>query len=170
MKIAVVAYSLTGNNGRLAQSVAQKINAEYIRVTEAKQRTTGTIMQDLMFNRTPRTEPETLGNYDLILFFGPVWCGQVATPLKGYLRLMPNNMCRYAFCSISGGADGPNPKLAAELKKITDREPVAVVDLHIADLLPKETKPTRKITSAYSISPDEVEKLAEAIIHAMKVF
>lgn len=168
MRTAVVSYSLTGNNGRLAKSVAQKMAAEHITVTEQKQRTTATIMQDLMFGRTPRTEPVTLGNYDLVLFFGPVWCGQVATPLRGYLKLLINKRCRYVFCSISGGADGPNPKLAAELRKITERDPDAVVDLHIADLLPKDPRPTRKITSAYSISPGEVEKLADTIVNTVK--
>ncbi len=168
MKTAVVSYSFTGNNGKLAQNVARKIAADYIPVTEQKERTTGTIMGDLMLGRTPRTEPQTLPNYDLIVFIGPVWCGHVATPLRGYLRLITNNMCRYAFCSISGGAEGANPKLAGELQKLTDREPGAVIDLHIADLMPQNPKPTWKMTSAYKLSMADVEKLADTVVDAIK--
>jgi hypothetical protein len=72
-------------------------------------------------------------------------------------EIIKTNRHRYAFISISGGADGPNPKLAGELEKRAGTEPGALIDLHIADLLPSDPKPTRKITSAYRINSEDIE-------------
>lgn len=144
MKIAVISYSLTGNNEALAKSVAEEFAAEHIKIKEPKSRTMGSIILDMIFKKTPQVQPMPgkLENYDLILFFGPIWIGQVATPLRAYLKYLLTNPCRYAFISISGGALGPNLKLADELKKRTGKEPIALIDLHIADLLPADPKPT----------------------------
>lgn len=170
MKTMVISYSLTGNNEALANRIAEEFEAERIKITEPKPRTMGTIVLDLIFKRTPKVQPipDRLKNHDLILFFGPVWIGQVATPLRAYLKQLENNPCRYAFISISGGADGPNPKLADELKKRVGREPVAVIDLHIADLLPSDPKPTRKITSAYQLNNEDIKKLTNTIVKTVK--
>ena len=57
MNTAVISYSLTGNNDALAKSIAGKLSAEHISVTEAKNRKTGAIIADLLFNRTPKVLP-----------------------------------------------------------------------------------------------------------------
>lgn len=170
MKIAVVAYSLTGNNEAVAQRVAEEFSAEYIGIAESKRRTMGSIVLDGIFNRTPQVKPmpDKLDNYDLILFWGPVWMGQVATPLRAYLKHIQKIHSRYAFISISGGADGPNPKLAGELKKRTGKEPLALINLYIADLLPSDPKPVRKDTSAYRLNSEDVQKLTAAIVKTIR--
>jgi hypothetical protein len=104
----------------------------------------------------------------LILFFGLVWLGQVATPLRAYLKHLKTNPCRYAFISISGGADGANLKLAGELKNRVGKEPIALIDLHIADLLPSDPKPTRKVTSAYQINSGDIKKLTNIIVKTVR--
>jgi hypothetical protein len=168
MKIAVVSYSMTGNNDALARSVAGTLGAEHIKVAEDKPRTNGTIVSDLLFNRTPRLQqPDGLDGYDLVLLFGPVWLGTVATPLRAYLKRLKENKTKYAFVSISGGADGPNPKLAGELKKRTGYEPLAVVDLHIADLLPAEPKPQRQDTQDYKLRGGDIERLTSTVVKAV---
>jgi hypothetical protein len=156
MKIVVISYSLNGNNEALAKSIAQEFAVEHIKITKSKHRNMGSIVLDLIFNWTPQVQPmpERLENYDLILFFGPVWMGQVATPLRAYLKHLNTSPCRYAFISISGGADGENLKLAGELKKRAGKEPIALIDLHIADILPFDPKPVRKDTMAYRINTE----------------
>lgn len=170
MKTIVISYSLTGNNEALASSVAEELRAERIRITEPKPRTTGTIFLDLIFKRTPKIQqmPERLKNHDLVLFFGPVWIGQVATPLHAYLKQLEKNPCKYAFISICGGVAGPNPKLADELKNRTGREPAAVIDLRIASLLPPGLKPTMKTTSAYRLSNEDIKKLTDTVMKTLK--
>lgn len=166
MKIKIVSFSLTGNNEALADSVSKELSAEHIRIFEPKPRTMGSVILDIFFNRTPQVKPtpESIKQYDLILFFGPIWMGQIATPLRPYLKHLKTYPHKYAFVSISGGADSTNPKLAAELKKRTGADPTSLIDLHIADLLPANPKPTRKDTSAYRINGDDIKKMTNTIV------
>jgi hypothetical protein len=166
MKTVVVSYSLTGNNGDLAASLAATLGAEHVRITEPNPRTAGTIVLDKVFKRTPKiTLPvENIAEYDLVLFVGPVWMGQIATPFRACFRQLGQEIGRYAFVSISGGAEGANPKLAHELRERLGKEPVCLIDLHIADLLPSEPEPTRKDTMAYRINEREVEHLTDVVV------
>jgi len=166
MKTIVISYSLTGNNDDLAARVAAALEAEHIRITEPKTRTMGTIVLDTVFGRTPKIimPVEDIETYDLVLFLGPVWMGQIATPFRACFRQLGPKIGKYAFISISGGAEGSNPKLADELRKRLGREPVCLIDLHIADLLPSEPEPTRKDTMGYRIDGKEVEHLTDTIM------
>jgi len=166
MELLIVSYSLTGNNNDLAISLAKSLKAENIVVTESKMRTMSTIIFDLLLNRVPKiTLPEiNAEDYNMVIFVGPVWMGNVATPLRLYFKKLRLKIKQYAFISISGGADGPNPKLAAELKKRLGKEPVALIDMHIADLLAPEPKPTRDDTMHYRINEKDVNFLTAAII------
>jgi hypothetical protein len=105
---------------------------------------------------------------DLIIFVGPVWMGNVAIPLRAYFQLLIDKLGQYAFVSISGGASGPNPRLASELKKRTGKEPAALIDLHIADLLPKDPKPTRKDTQSYHLTDRDVKNLADKVVKTLR--
>ena len=165
-KICVISYSLTGNNEALAASVARALDAEHLRVVESARRTMGTIVLDVIFKRTPRVQValKEIEQYDLVVFVAPVWMGQIATPLRACLRELQSRIKGYAFVSICGGADGPNPKLAGELSRRLKREPVSVLELHIADLLPPEPKPERKDTMVYRVNESEVGKLTEAVL------
>ena len=163
MKTNVISYSLTGNNDRLAHSLAEVLGAEHVRITELKERTIKRTAFDMLLNRTPRVEYHgNLKRHDgTVIFVGPVWMGGVASPFRDCFKNLRKPGGPYAFVSISGGADGPNPKLAGELKKRLRREPAAVVDMHIADLLPSEPKPTRDDTGTYQITEEEARALAK---------
>lgn len=170
MKVLVVSYSLTGNNEAIAKRVASQLAADHVRITETKERTMGAIAADMMFNRTPRIDQglDELEGADLVVIVGPVWMGHVAAPLRACLKRLKGRLGRYAFCSISGGADGPNPKLADDLRKRVGRAPAAVVDLHIADLLPLDPRPTRQETQNYRLSEGDVEVLAGKMVGALR--
>ncbi len=170
MKLAVVSYSFSGNNDALAKSVAEELAAEHIKITEPTTRKMGRIALDMMFNRTPKVQPmpEKLEGYDLILFAGPVWMGQTAAPLRAYFNHLKGSSQRYVFISISGGADGGNPKLPGELKKRTGKEPLLLMDLHIAGLIPGIPKPSREETSSYKINKDDIKKLSDTVAKAVR--
>ena len=94
--------------------------------------------------------------------------GQIATPFRACFKQLSQKIGKYAFVSISGGADGPNPKLAGELKKRLAKEPVCLIDLHIADLLPAEPEPTREDTMAYRITERDVKHLTDTIVATLR--
>jgi len=166
----VISYSLTGNNEALAASIAAEFAAEHIKITESKPRTMGTIIFDMLFNRTPKVNPiiDKAEDNDLVLLVGPVWMGQVATPFRAYFKPSKGGLGQYAFISISGGADGANTKLVGELSKRVGREPSALIDLHIADLLPSEPKPGRKDTSTYRLNDKEITSLASTVVKTLR--
>jgi hypothetical protein len=172
MEITVVSYSLTGNNEALAARVARGLGAKHAKIVEPKPRAMGAIALDMLLNRTPKTDlpAEAFSESGFVLFFAPVWMGKVASPLRACLKKIKAEPRPYAFVSLSGGADGPNsnPSLASELKARTGAEPKAVIDLHIADLLPREPKPSREVTSAYRLTASDGEKLAATVLDALK--
>jgi flavodoxin len=169
MKAAVVSYSLTGNNESLAKSLAERLPAEHIRITESKHRTMGTIAFDMLFKRTPKISMPAAktDGCDLVIFVGPVWMGGVASPFRACFKELGPGLKKYAFVSISGGADGPNPKLAAELTRRLGKEPAALVEMHKADFLPREPKPTRDDTMKYQINDEQIRQLTDKAMFAL---
>lgn len=170
MKTAIISYSFTGNNDALADSIAKELSAEHIKITEQKPRKSGSIFTDMVFHKIPKVQPapEILSQYDKIIFIGPIWFGQAAAPLRAYLRYIKDHPRKYAFASLSGGAIGTNPKLEGDLIKRTGMKPIAFVDMHIADLLPAEPKPTMKDTSSYRLTEIHNQKLTDSIIKNFK--
>lgn len=170
MKTTVISYSLTGNNERLARSLAGTLAARHVSITEPKRRNMGTIAFDNMLNRTPKVGVPVLKieEQDLVVFVGPVWMGQVASPLRACFKEFGPKLGKYAFVTICGGADGLNPKLAADLTKRLGKEPTVLVEMHKADFLPPEPKPTRKDTMAFKVSDAQVKELTEKAVSALK--
>jgi flavodoxin len=169
MKTIVISYSFTGNNQALAASLATTLAAEHVSITEPKPRTMAKIVLDVVLNRTPKIVPvEKTQAYDLVLLVGPVWMGQIASPFRACFKQIGQSIEKYVFISISGGADGPNPKLADELERRLGRKPVHLLDLHIADLLPPEPKPTRNDTMNYRITASDVKHLTDRIAAALQ--
>lgn len=169
MKVIVISYSHTGNNEALAKSIAAEFEAEHIKITESKTRTMSTIFFDVLFNRTPQISPivDKVRDNDLVIFVGPVWMGQVATPFRSYFEHLKGRVGPYAFVSISGGANGDNPKLAGELKKRMGKEPAKLIDLAIADLLPPGSKPTRKDTMNYRLTENDLKDLTNKVVKTL---
>jgi flavodoxin len=165
MNTLIISYSLTGNNQALAKRLAAELHAQHIVITEPKPRTILAIFLDVLFNRTPKIDPipTSVNPNDMVIFIGPVWMGQIATPLRACFKQFKHKVLKYAFISISGGADGDNTKLGDELIKRTGVQPVAMIDLHIADLLPSNPRPQRKETSAYRLNGKDLDKLIETI-------
>ncbi|SHO53014.1 flavodoxin family protein [Anaerocolumna xylanovorans] len=170
MRTAVISYSYTGNNKALACSVAKELSADHIEISVSKARTMQSIIWDMIFGRMPKVEPspDIITTYDRVLFFAPVWMGHIASPLRPYLHYLKKHPNRYGFISISGGADGTNPKLKDDLKKRTGAEPIALLDLHIADLLSSSQKPARKDTSSYQLKEKDLKQLTDLAVGVIK--
>lgn len=170
MKIAIVSYSFTGNNDKFAASVAKELPATHIRISTQKPLAMKNIVWDMIFSRTPKVHPHpnTLHQYDLILFVAPVWMGHVASPVRAYLHELQSKPQAYGLLSISGGADGENPKLNAELLKRAGARPAIVLDQHIKDYITLNSPPTRQDTSAYKISETDAARLSENAIKEIK--
>jgi flavodoxin len=167
MKILVISYSLTGNNQKVATKLTNDLNADHIQITEPTKRKILRTALDVLFNRTPKIEPAELqvDDVDLVIFVAPIWMGKVAFPLRRCFKQVKNQLDRYIFISISGGAMGPNPKVPKELTKRLGTEPLLVIDKQIVELLPKDPADiTREDTSEYCLNPREVEQISQEIL------
>jgi hypothetical protein len=169
MKTTIISYSFTGNNNALANSLAGRLSAKHVRITEPKHRNNGTIAFDMLLNRIPKTGPKIkIDNDEFVILIAPVWMGNIASPMRGPIKDLKSSIGKYAFVSISGGAMGPNPKLGKELKKRLGADPVAVIDLHIRDLLPQTPKPTREDTSKYKLTQTDVKNLTDKVSRSLE--
>lgn len=162
MSIAIISYSLTGNNRKLAASLAAALAAEHVEITTEKPRPMGAIVLDMMLGRVPevRPGPQVMEGYDRVLFLAPVWMGKAASPLRAYLRHLRAHPKPYAFMSISGGALNPNPGMEADLAKWAGRKPEAFLDMHISELfMAGKTDVGTKDTGSYLLTAADVERL-----------
>lgn len=170
MKIAILSYSFTGNNKRFAEHLSRLLPADIIPVTPLHPVTYGSITLDLMFSRKPKTDfcAKTLTPYDLALIIAPIWMGQIAFPMRVCLDALKAYRIPYAFLSVSGGADGDNPRIAAELTHRTGKAPAFVLDQHIRSLLPPVPAPTRDDTSKYSLTEADCELFGQSALEMFR--
>ncbi len=170
MKTAIVSYSMNGNNTLYASYLANSLPAEHIQIQTDQPASFDSIILDLVFRRKPKIDlpADALAPYDLVLFVAPVWMGQVAFPLRRCLGALRKNPRTYGFLSVSGGADGDNPKIGSELEKRTSQRPALVLDQHIRELLPAEPAPTREDTSNYRLSDADCERFASRALNELK--
>ena len=165
MKAAIISYSQTGRNKRLAQMVADELGIENIEVVEKKQREMMTITWDLVLRRVPKVEPApaVTDEYDAVIFFAPVWMGMAATPLNAYLKYIKKTGKKYAFMSLSGGHNEDNPLLLGDVSKKAGKAPAAFLDLHVADLMENRAR-TRQQAEAYNMTDAEYEMLCKRYV------
>lgn len=170
MKTAVISYSLTENNDRLAKSIAEMFKLDHIRITEEKKRSNAIIALDMLLGRTPKTKPslQVMDQYDKFIFLAPIWMGKVASPLRAYLKHLKSLRKSYAFYSISGGALGPNPKVGKELQKMTGKKMSNMQVFLIVDLIGGSRKPTSEETSNYRLSDQDIHQLSMMIKQALE--
>jgi flavodoxin len=171
MKIAIVSYSFTGNNKRFAAYLSRLIPADIIPVTPLHPVTYGSITLDLVLSRKPKTDfsSNALSSYDAVLLIAPIWMGQIAFPMRGLLDALRTFRIPYAFLSVSGGADGENPNITAELTRRTGRAAAFVLDQHIRSLLPAVPAPTRDDTSKYSLTEADCELFAQSALEKIRL-
>ncbi len=163
MKKIIIYYSHTGNNALLAENVAEKLGIDSFRLTETKPRTTKSIITDMMFSRSSKFTdlPADINKYDLIIFMGPIWMYHIPSPLKAYFNKVKKEVNKYAYISLSGGALGPNTKVASELVKRLGKGLTLNLDLNIANFCTTPETPTTDDTGEYLLDkyPVDLEKL-----------
>ena len=171
METVIVSHSYTGNNEKLGENVAKALSVKHIRISEPKARSIGTFALDALTGRTPQVSPapDAIKPYDEIIFFAPVWMGCVAAPLRAYLKMLKDYPSKHLiFFTVSGGADGSNTKLAGDLKKRTENNRISVLELPVTGLMTSQDQPQRKDTSAYKLTPGDVEKLTPRVLQHIR--
>ena len=169
MNTAIISYSLTGNNCALAESLAKKTNAKHIEVKTVKKFGMGTLIMDIMFKRAPKVTPapSVLDEYDSIIFMGPLWMGQAATPLRRYFAYLKGSGKKYSFISVCGGAKGGNQNLQEQFIQRIGHAPENLLELHTSNLVDESVKEDIKATTDYKLTGADVEDFTLRALEAM---
>jgi hypothetical protein len=171
MKTSIVYCSFTGNNAKLANAIAQKLNADCIELKETRKRTVFTIVLDVFLNQTPKIQSieNQLDQYEYLILIAPVWFGKIGTPLRSVFQYIKGKNKTILLVSLSAGADGINFGLESEITKRTGTVPNVVINQLISDLLPDDPKPNRKMLDEYKISGEEADVIAEKMLNKLKI-
>lgn len=100
MKIGIVFYSRTGNTRRVASRLHEKLAASGHEVTleELEPRHSAPPSVE---NVELKTYPSA-DAYDALVFAAPVWGGQPASPLTGYLEHLASLQGKKTACLVTG--------------------------------------------------------------------
>lgn len=169
MKIAVLSYSLSGNNRKLAEKVSKDLPGTYLRVNESTDRDMKKIAMDMLFGRLPKVapKPEILEVYNFVLIISPVWMGKVASPIRPFLPYIKDKKLPYAFVTISGGANGQSEKLTKELEKKTGKRPKFVLDIKLSDIVPRSQIDQKQIKMTDKMLEEVVIKIKSNVSEAL---
>ncbi len=158
--MAVVSYSLTGNNQMVAQNVAARLGIEHIQIKEGRKRRAFNTVVDIIFNRTPEVSPgpEVLAGCEFVLLSAPVWMGQIATPLRSYLKYIGEQRQQYGLIAVCGGV---NRNLKAKITGYAGVEPAVFMELPI--MIELGTK-----MPFYRLNSAEAERLADKVLAGLR--
>ncbi len=161
MKTAVVYYSLTGNADFAAKRIAEKLNADIIRLEPEKAYPDSGFRKffwggkSAVMGETPALagQPFQLADYDCVILGTPVWAGTFAPPLRTLIRANAGKWRgkRVAAFVCSGGGPGKTlDKLKAELDIPSFAAALSLID-------PK-ARPSRENDQKITEFCEEVEK------------
>lgn len=138
MKTLVIYYSLTGNTQKIAQAIANALEADINRIEDRRSRTgllgmVRTVYQVLFSRpakiRIPYTDPY---QYDLLILGAPVWIMKLAPPMRSYILKEKPRCKQVAFFSTEGSSGAANAFKAME--RLCAKKPIATLEVTEADI------------------------------------
>lgn len=116
MKTAIVYYSMSGNTKYVADKIAEKIEADIIRIEPVKAYPNKGAKKFIwggksaVMGEKPRLQPYEFNvqNYDRIILGTPVWASNFAPPIRTFIKEKPDifgKKIAIFTCFSGGGAD-----------------------------------------------------------------
>ncbi len=133
LKILVVYYSRTGFTSTISRQIAGICNAEFesIKLVEKRNSALGYLQsacEATLHMETPlRRIMHTPDNYDIIVIGTPVWCHNIASPVRTYIHDHRHQFTQVAFFCTSGGSG--QKKVLRDLEKLAGKTPIATLSL-----------------------------------------
>jgi flavodoxin len=131
MKTLVVYYSLEGNTKDTAEKIAQKLNADLLRLEPVKEYPSSGPMKFIaggkaaVFGESPQLKPYEINflSYDAVIVGTPVWASTFAPPIRTFFadHQMQNQKLGVFVCEKGSGGE----KCIEKLKELTKAEKIA---------------------------------------------
>lgn len=128
-RILVVYYSQTGHTEFVARQIALQCRATLERIETYKQRESGRFFLFSSLESLLRVRPSVRpgrhrpGKYDVVVVGTPVWCWNVASPVRSWLHRHRGFLPRVAFFCTFGGSGGA--KVLGDMEAISGQSAVA---------------------------------------------
>jgi flavodoxin len=138
MKTLVVYYSLSGNTQKVAEAIANRFEADVIRLEDRRSRTglfgmLRTIYQTLFSRpgkiRNPRIDPY---EYDLLILGSPIWLMKLIPPIRSYILKEKDRFNKVAFFCTEGSSGGS--KVFKTMGILCDKQPIATLEMTEKDI------------------------------------
>jgi len=167
MRILILAYSFTGNNRLLAQTLVRRLDADLEEVKPLKHRRKASILFDLIFKRKPKVAPlrSDPGGYDHILLMAPIWDRHVGFPLISALAAgLKGRVRSYSFLTLCGSVrEGQSDVIRTELQDCLGLAPRRITELHVETLVPEADRKNVSVVSGYRVSEQDLTAFEPAI-------
>jgi len=132
-RILVVYCSRSGNTRRIAREIAEGCGADIEEITDVVDREglAGALRSAteavLGIGATIHPVRHQPSHYDLVVVGTPVWCWNVASPMRSYLNAYGTSLQRVAlFCTFGGSGQD---KVLGDLQRLCGRRAVATLAL-----------------------------------------
>jgi menaquinone-dependent protoporphyrinogen IX oxidase len=129
MKTLIVYFSRAGHTRKVAETLAERLNADTVEITEPKNRNgvLGYIRsgRESMANKIPEIDPITasISDYERVVIASPIWAGNLATPVRAFLAKYKDQINEAAFCITMNGKDPE--KAIATMRELSGKTPIA---------------------------------------------
>jgi flavodoxin len=138
MKALVAYYSLTGNTKKVAEALAEALNADVEAiVSETKDKGMGRLAMQAFLRihaRIAQTTNDT-ASYDMVVVGSPVWARKMSSPIRTYLAQNKNKFTSVAFFCTHGqpGSEG-STKMLESMETLSGKKAAAVLDVAANDV------------------------------------
>ena len=127
MKILVAYYSRNGHTKKVAEIIADTLNADIDEIKDKKSRKgiIGFLIAGYDAARGKATDinfPKNPADYDVVILGGPVWNGRVTPAVRTYLLKNRNDIKKSAFFATCLGREG---KCLSQMREIYNGEVLA---------------------------------------------
>lgn len=147
MKSMVAYYSHTGNNRYLANRIARDLGAESVEIRPRAGGHMGLLLSSLTkIGLGIRRMDRAFGDYDSVVLCGPIWMGQLISPLSDFLRRYGRDIRRLHFVCCCGSGEttkdskfGYNP-VFAKVRKLMGGKLASAEAFSIELVTPEEMK------------------------------
>ncbi|MGD0170602.1 MAG: flavodoxin [Halobacteriota archaeon] len=138
MKTLVAYYSRTGNTKRVAEALAETLNADIEAiVSDTKDKGMGRLAMQAFLRVHAKIAQTTNdpASYDLVVVGSPVWAGKMSSPIRTYLAQNKDEFTSVAFFCTHGqpGSEG-SAKMLESMETLSGKKSAGMLDVAANDV------------------------------------
>ena len=137
MKVLVAYYSRTGNMRRVAEAIAENLEAEVEEIKDYENRrgVMGFLRSgyEALLKRPTAIQPvsKKLEEYDLVVVGSPVWAGSLSSPVRAYLAMYGRRIKETALFATYAISEG---RIFRQMEELLPKKPIAEISIRESEI------------------------------------